>query len=135
MQKQGWNVERDLTAPISITTHSQLDSFKHPAYVQATISWLEEKLDKKTIYGSGLQVFTGMDVIAQQETESLIDSKLRFYEKALSLPQDPPLQAAGVLINPKTGYLQAVLAVQSNLLMIFLGRRKQNAKLAHPLNR
>ena len=108
MQNQGWNVERALTAPISITTHSQLASYKHPAYVQSTISWLENKLDKKTIYGSGLQVFTPMDVIAQRKTETLIDTKLRFYEKALRLPKNPPLQAAGVLINPKTGYLEAV---------------------------
>lgn len=108
MQKHGWEVKKALSAPISIKTHAQLSSFSHPAYVQAAISWMEARLDKKTIYGSGLQVFTAMDVITQKETETIIDTKLRFYEKALDLPRDPPLQAAGVIISPKTGYLEAV---------------------------
>ena len=108
MKANGWDVERSLQSPISITTHSQMTQFKHPAFVQATISWLEQEVPKKVIYGSGLQVFTSMDLIIQQETERVIGEKLRFYETMLSLQRYPPLQAAGVLINPKNGYLEAV---------------------------
>lgn len=108
MKAQGWDIGRSLQAPISIRAHSQLAMFKHPAFVQATISWLEQRIPAKTLYGSGLQVFTSMDLIVQQETERVIDKKLRFYEKMLGLQKDPPLQAAGVLINPNTGYLEGV---------------------------
>ena len=108
MSQHGWPVKESLDRPIPIGTNSLLNEYRNESYVQATISWLEGTLDKSMIYGSGLQVHTAMDIVVQHETERIFEDKIDFFMQELGLPTNPPLQGAGVLINPKTGYLEAV---------------------------
>ena len=110
MQKEGWNVKKALESPIPIASVSTLTNFQNPAFVQASISWLTDNIAEETLYGAGLNIFTSMDLLLQQSTESLFEEKLQYYTKVLRLPKNPAMQAAGVLINPKTGYMEAVYA-------------------------
>ncbi len=106
--KAGWNVTDALAGPIPIASVSPLGSFRFPAFAQASISWLEENLDNQTLYATGLQVFTSVDVVLQERTEQLFTDKLSFFMKELRLPTDPGMQAAAVLIDPHSGYLKAI---------------------------
>lgn len=107
-----WNVTEALTMPIPIRSDRPINTFLYPSFTQAAISWLEDNLDKRTLYTTGMQVFTSLNIVLQQRTETILQSKLKFYMKELNLPNDPKnnnvLQAAAVLINPQSGYLEAV---------------------------
>ena len=37
--------------------------------MQATRAWLEAHLPSSTVYGSGLNVYTALDVVAQERTD------------------------------------------------------------------
>ena len=108
LQQAGWNVQDALNSPIPIFSVSPLGQFKYPAFAQASISWLEDNFGKQQLYTTGLKVFTSLDIVAQSETERVFSEKLQLFMKTLGLPKSPSMQAASVLIDPKTGYLEAV---------------------------
>ena len=62
----------------------------------------------QTVYGSGLNVYTALDVVAQTQTEEVINAKLEYLEDQLGRNGDQPLQAAGALVDPYTGAMVAV---------------------------
>jgi membrane peptidoglycan carboxypeptidase len=108
LKNEGWDVQSSIESPIPISTNSQLTKYIHPAYVQASISWLTTRIDPDILYGAGLNVHTAMDPVIQKETEHIFTERIKYLMKRLRLPKDPPLEAAAVLINPQTGYMEAV---------------------------
>jgi len=108
LEQAGWNVSNALASSIPIGSISPLGHFRFPAFAQATLSWLEDHLETQTLYSTGLQVFTSVDIVLQDRTEKLFTDKLSFFMKALQLPTDPGMQGAAVLIDPQTGYLKAI---------------------------
>ena len=108
MATNGWNVSDALESAIPISSVSPLGQFRFTAFAQASLSWLEDHLETQTLYSTGLQVFTSLDVVMQDRTEKIFTEKLDFFMKALRLPTDPRMQAGAVLIDPESGYLKAV---------------------------
>lgn len=108
LQRAGWNVDKAITSPIPISSVSPLGKFQYPAFAQASISWLESNFETRQLYTTGLNVFTSLDIVAQSETERVFKEKLDLFMKTIGLSQNPSMQGASVLIDPKTGYLQAV---------------------------
>ena len=108
MGANGWNVSDALESAIPIASVSPLGQFRFTAFAQASLSWLEDHLETQTLYSTGLQVFTSLDVVMQDRTEKLFADKLSFFMKELRLPTDPGIQAGAVLIDPATGYLKAI---------------------------
>jgi penicillin-binding protein 1B len=110
MAKGGWDINEieDAASRPIILDMQPLPESLHPAYVQATLSWLRSRMADMRIYGTGLQVFTAMDVVVQNRTEQALERELRFLEKSANLGGEPPLEAAATVISPTNGQLVAV---------------------------
>ncbi|MBM73973.1 MAG: hypothetical protein CMK59_01125 [Proteobacteria bacterium] len=107
LKESGFDIGNSIQEDIALE-EGELKHSRHPAYVQATLSWLKKNLDSHTIYGSGLQVFTAMDLVLQHRSERFFPENLKFLQTTAGLPQTPPLQAAATIIDPQTGLLIAV---------------------------
>lgn len=81
---------------------------KHPAYVQAVRVWLEQNLSPTTIYGSGLRVFTSMDLVLQKRTEDFFSEELPKMQELVGMPLENKMEGATTVISPTTGELLAV---------------------------
>jgi len=103
----GYDVERARAEPVT-TNLTAVPKTKFPSYMQATRAWLEAHLPTSTVYGSGLNVYTALDVVAQTRTEEVINEKLDYLEGQLGRRGDEPLQAAAALVDPYTGAMVAV---------------------------
>jgi len=109
MREAGWpaaEVEAALAEPIVATPHP-LPEDRYPAYMQATRSWLEAQLDDHVVYGSGLQVHTALDLVAQEQSDTVIPKQLKYLERAVGRRGKEPLEAAGAVVDSKTGLLVA----------------------------
>ncbi len=110
MAKRGWDaaaVEAALAEPVEASPH-ELPEPRHPAYLQATRSWLEANVPPETLYGAGLQIFTAMSVALQAQTETLLPDRLRYLERAVGRNGKDPLEASATLLDSRTGLLVAV---------------------------
>ncbi len=109
MRELGWpgdEIDRALAEPVATVTPT-LPEDRYPAYLQATRQWLESDLPVGVIYGSGLEVHTALDVVVQETSDDLIPTRLRFLEGAVGRRSDDPLEAAGAIVSPDTGFLVA----------------------------
>ena len=80
---------------------------RDPAYLQATRAWLEARLPPEVLTGAGLEVFTAMDVVAQERTEAVLPERTAFLERNLPRSNPQTLQSAGVLLDTATGLMVA----------------------------
>ncbi|MEC8194342.1 MAG: transglycosylase domain-containing protein [Myxococcota bacterium] len=103
----GYDVSAARAEPV-VTKLTPVPPTVFPSYMQATRAWLEAHLPTQTVYGSGLNVYTALDVVAQTRTEEVINAKLEYLEDQLGRNGDQPLQAAGALVDPYTGAMVAV---------------------------
>ena len=103
----GYDVTAARAEPV-VTNLTPVPKTIFPSYMQATRAWLESHLTTQTVYGSGLNVYTALDVVAQTRTEELLNEKRDYLEKQLGRKGDDPLQAAGALVDPYTGAMVAV---------------------------
>lgn len=107
MAEKGWRVEDAIKKPL-VLNMTPFPKPKYPAYLQYTLSWLKDNVGEETMYSTGLEVFTNMDLVVQQKTEETFQQNLPFLMKAARLPQDPPLEAAATVVDPRTGDLIAI---------------------------
>lgn len=108
MRELGWSaaeVEAALAAPVSAQPH-RLPEDRYPAYLQATRQWLEANLPASVVYGSGLDVFTALDPVLQESSETQLANGVKFLESAIGR-RKAPLEAAGAVLSSTTGYLVA----------------------------
>ena len=80
---------------------------RFPAYLQATRAWLEDALPAEEVTGSGLEVHTALDVVAQAHTERVLAEQSTWLEKQVGRGNAERLQAAGALVDVETGLLVA----------------------------
>lgn len=106
-QLYGYDVAAALAEPIALAAPQPLPE-RHPAYLSATRAWLESRLDRATLYGTGLKVTAGIDLPAQEETERLFAAKTRYLENLVGARRPAPLQSAAVLLDVETGRLRAI---------------------------
>lgn len=106
MALQGWEVSAALAEPID-TRLTQLPEAKYPSYFAAVRRSLLDALPESVVYGSGLQVHTAMDVVAQQAAEKVLAEKVPFLERTVGRRAEGPLRGAIAVIDPKTGRLIA----------------------------
>jgi penicillin-binding protein 1B len=107
MELMGYDVDSARAEAVEVSLTAQPKT-RYPAYVQATRAWLEAHLPTSTVYGAGLNVYTALDVVAQEETEKVLNESLAYMEDQLGRAGDEPLQAAGAMVDPYTGALIAV---------------------------
>ena len=109
MRAAGWDaaeVEKALAEPIVAKPHPLPDD-RYPAYMQATRSWLEGNLDDHIVYGSGLQVHTALDLVAQETSDEVLPKRLKYLERTVGRRGKEPLEAAGAVVDSRTGLLVA----------------------------
>lgn len=106
MEARGWYVQEALEEPVLADLHG-LPGERHPAYVQAVRQQLEQHLAPEVLYGAGLDVFTGLDLVAQARSESLLEERLEYLGKAVGRRAEGELQTASALIDLDTGLLVA----------------------------
>ncbi len=105
----GVDVAEALATPITTTPAPPELVERYPAYLSATRAWLEANVSPTTLYGAGLTVEVGLDVVAQEEAEEMFPAKIRYFEQLIPRRRpDAPLQAAGVLLDVDTGLIRAV---------------------------
>lgn len=107
MKRLGYDVTAALAEPVTATPHG-LPEDRYPAWLQATRIWLEANLPPEVVYGAGLDVFTALDVVAQERTDTVMPEKVRFLEGIIGKKPAGPLQAASALIDTEAGTLVAV---------------------------
>lgn len=107
MELMGYNVDGARMEPVS-TEMTPLPQTKYPSYMQSTRAWLEAHMPSQSVYGAGLNVYTALDVVAQERTEEIIGEKVAYLEKSVGHRSEEPLQAAAALVDPNTGALVAV---------------------------
>ena len=90
MQGYGWDIDDAIKQPVTIQTFSQHPTFRFHSYTQATLQWLEERVDKAILYGSGAQVFTALDVVQQKRTQTVFENGIKLFTKTIGLPKKPP---------------------------------------------
>lgn len=104
----GVAVEEALAAPVETSPPPAFPE-RYPGYLSATRAWLESHVSPTVLYGSGLTVEVGLDVVAQEEADQLFPAKTRYFESLIGRKrQDEPMQAAGVLLDVETGLVRAV---------------------------
>jgi membrane peptidoglycan carboxypeptidase len=104
---RGYDVEAALVAPIR-TVAPTPPSERYAAYLGATRALLEGKLSPEVLYGAGLVVTTGLDVMAQEEAEKLFPAKTKFFQGLVGRPAGKNLEAAGVLLDVDSGLIRAI---------------------------
>jgi len=109
MEVMGYDVSKARAEPVEVVL-TPVPGILYPAYIQATRAWLEAHLPTMTVYGAGLNVYTALDVVAQERTERLLTEGLEYMEASLGAGNGEPLQAAAALVDPYTGAMVAVFA-------------------------
>lgn len=107
MGQKGYDVAEAIGSPVIAEPHPILPDARFPTYLQATRLALEAQFPPEVTYGAGLQVFTAVDVVAQSETERLMDERVTFLERTIGRRGPGPLIAAVALVEPSTGRLVA----------------------------
>jgi membrane peptidoglycan carboxypeptidase len=107
MAPLGHDIRAALQEPLTASAHPQLPPLRHPAFLQATRAWLEQHLPTHVVYGAGLEVFSSMDLLAQQATEATIPTNLSVVAGMVTARTDAPLEAATALIDVSSGLLVA----------------------------
>ena len=106
LAERGWDVAEAKAEPIESAPHPlPVDSY--PAYLQATRIWLEANLPPETVTGAGLEVYTALDIFAQEASEKLVPDRVKGLERAVGRRGTEPMQAAGAILDPSTGLLVA----------------------------
>ena len=107
MELMGYDVSKARAEDVKVNL-TPVPKTLYPSYMQATRAWLEAHLPTSTVYGAGLNVYTALDVVAQEKTERVLNEKVAYMEGQLGRSEDEPLQAAGAMVDPYTGALVAV---------------------------
>ena len=107
MEALGWDVASARAEPVEATPHG-LPEDRYPAYLQATRLWLEGNLPPEVVYGAGLDVFTALDLAAQDAGDKLLPERVRYLEQAVGRHGKDPLQSAAALLDSASGALVAV---------------------------
>ena len=107
MELMGYDVDSARAEDVVVKL-TPIPETQYPSYMQATRAWLEAHLPSSTVYGAGLNVYTALDVVAQERTEFVLNDKVAYMEQSLGRRTEEPLQAAGAMVDPYTGALVAV---------------------------
>ena len=102
MRSNGYDIGDALQDEIVVVPYVH-PSPKHPSYVQAVRTWLEYSMSMTTIYGSGLQVFTPIDIVVQKRTEDFFSTELPKMQKLVGMSMETRLRGATTVISPQTG--------------------------------
>ncbi|MCB9780381.1 MAG: transglycosylase domain-containing protein [Alphaproteobacteria bacterium] len=107
MEAAGWDVAAARAEPVTATPHARPED-RWPSYLQATRVWAEQAIEPQVLFGAGLDLWTALDVVAQQQGDALLAERVPYMEKQVGRRGDGPLQAAGAVVDSRTGYLVAV---------------------------
>jgi penicillin-binding protein 1B len=106
MSERGWDVAAALQEPIGAAPHELL-TLRWPAYTQATRSWLEGAVPQEVLYGAGLEIWTALDVAAQEAGDRVLTERVPWIQRTLGLGGQAPILAAGVLLDTQSGLVVA----------------------------
>jgi membrane peptidoglycan carboxypeptidase len=107
MEKQyGYDVKAAIAAPIVLAPPAPLPE-RFPAYLSTVRAKLEAQLPRPVVYGAGLTVVTSIDLVMQQEAETLFAAKTKSYEGLVNA-KPGTLQTVGIALDVHTGALLAL---------------------------
>ncbi|HEU4724881.1 MAG TPA: PBP1A family penicillin-binding protein [Candidatus Eisenbacteria bacterium] len=114
-------------APLGVTK-TRYDSRQAPYFMEMVRQYLDERYGSNQLYEGGLRVYTTIDIDLQHATEEALEKRIQALEvrnqykktRATILaeaaksgsrerPQTEYLQAAAVMLDPKTGHLLALV--------------------------
>ncbi len=101
----------DITAALDepiLTVEPEPLPERYPVWLSAARAFLEAQLPPETVYGAGLTVVVGMDVLIQEETDRLMPAKLDYFSGLIGRRKGRSLQSAGVMIEHETGRIVAL---------------------------
>jgi membrane peptidoglycan carboxypeptidase len=101
------DVAAALATPVE-TREGPFPEEKYEAYLAAVHQYMDKTLPRDVVYGAGLQVFTGLDVAAQDATDKVIVDRLKTLSGMLPHASKEPLQCAVVGIDPPTGRVRVL---------------------------
>lgn len=107
MEKRGYDVAAALKEPIEAKPHPRPGE-RYPSYLQAVRAFMEDKVGPGILYGAGLDVWTALDVVAQEQSDKLLPERIRYLERAVGRRGAEPMEVAGAVISSRTGHLVAV---------------------------
>lgn len=107
MEATGWDVAAARAEPVAAAPHP-LITVRYPAYLQAVRTWLEDTLPPEILYGAGLEVWTALDLVAQEAGETVLPERTTWIRQTLGIGGRAPILSAGAVIEVATGFLVAV---------------------------
>jgi membrane peptidoglycan carboxypeptidase len=107
MAERGWDVKAALAEPVSASAHPPLPPEEFPAYLSATRAALDQRLPPEVVYGSGLEVWTALDVGIQDATDQLLDERSKYIERTIGRRGQGRLLVATALIDPRGAVIAA----------------------------
>ena len=81
---------------------------KYPDFLSYVYQWLEENYDDKTLYGSGINIFTSLDVVLQERSKKMLPFWLNKLQEKTGYKYQSPVETAGAIIDTKKGTLLAL---------------------------
>lgn len=107
LETAGWDVAAARLEPIEIRSKPRPGE-RYPSYLQAVRAWMEDKVGPTMLYGAGMDVWTALDVVAQEQSDALLPERVRYLERIVGRRGSDPLEVAGAVISSRTGFLVAV---------------------------
>lgn len=106
-KNKNYQIGEALQKSISVSS-LELPEPKYPDFLSYTHQWLQERYDDDMLYGSGLQVFTSLDVVIQERSKTQIPIWLNKLTEKAGYTYQEPLEAAGAVIDVDSGYLLGI---------------------------
>lgn len=132
MKLGGWYVDDAIAEPV-VAEANTLPPDQHPSYLQAVRQQLEAELDSAVLYGAGLDVFTGLDLVLQERSEALLPERLEFLEKATGRRYEGTMETAAALVDLETGRLVAAyggsVALATDFNRVTQARRQSGSSI------
>ncbi len=107
LEKAGWDVAAARLEPIE-TRSKPRPAERYPSYLQAVRTWSEAKIGTTMLYGAGMDVWTALDIVAQEQSDTLLPERTRYLERIVGRRGSEPIEVAGAVISTRTGFLVAV---------------------------
>ncbi|MBN1334795.1 MAG: transglycosylase domain-containing protein [Deltaproteobacteria bacterium] len=107
MGERGMDVAEALAEPMDASPHP-IQADRWPAFLQAVRHWMEQEVPASTLYGAGLDVFTGLDPVAQETSDRILPERRDWIRTVLGLRRTEPIRAAAALLDPTTGLMVAI---------------------------
>ncbi len=109
-----------IARPLGVTSPHDRPGYRAPFFVDYVLEQLLKMYGKEQVYAGGLRVYTTVDLKIQQAAEEAIQKIL---DPVYPLDSgEPQLEAAAVVIDPRTGHIKAIVGGRRHEGMLLQNR-------------